>query len=415
MEKGLAKKGGKDKRGKKELSRLHYFFISLLSLAVIFELVCFIRLKPFSSPLVDLDQYQFDFVTELLLERQLQQIPLEEKIGALFMVGLPGPELTPETKEFLNRNHFRHFLLLGRNITDPDQLKELTQSLRFVNPGVDEQGKSTPGLTEIIAVDQEGGQVSRVRFDQTDNTSQAEISDQIQAYQVAKKRGEMLQELGINLNFSPVVEVVRNDFSYLNQLNRVFKGDEEKVTGLSQALIKGYRDSGLITSAKHFPGGLGRLPLNPHQALPVLDISREELNKDLTPFKKLIADQEVEVIMVSHLLYPQIDNQPTSLSQKFMTDILREELSFQGIIITDDLAMAGVTNDYSIPQAGKMAFSAGADLILISGPASSQEAAAQTILETVRANQALIKKVNSSVKRIGSSKKSVVIVPLDFL
>lgn len=364
---------------------LPYFFSVLLLILVVFELVYFLNLKPFYYP----QDLLIEFTPESYLDRKIHKLSLEEKVGLLFMVGFDEKELDEKTLAFFQKHNFNAFLLRERNIKDEKQLKQLINSLKIGS------------LTSLIAVDQEGGKADRINFTNIDRTSQAKIKNQEQAYQIAKTRGEILASLAIDLNFSPVLEVVRNNSAYINRSGRAFLGDEEQVFQLAKAMIRGYKERGVISVAKHFPGGLGRRVENPHQVLPVLDINKKEIEKDIYPFKKLIAEKKVRAIMVTHLLYPQIDQQyPSSLSSRFMIDILRKDLGFKGVIISDDLAMKAITNDYSIAQAAKQAFLAGADLILISSSPSDQQEAYNVILKAVQTGEISMTKVEWSLKRI---------------
>lgn len=326
------------------------------------------------------------------IEEKISQMSPEEKIGSLFMVGFNGDKLDEETLEFFQKYHFRHFLLRGGDIENEAQLKRLTDSLKNI--------ASSSGLPVLVAVDQEGGRVDRIDFADIDKTSQLEIKTEDQAYQVAKSRGEALAGLGVNLNFSPVVEIIRNKNAYIK--NRAFRAEnEQEIASLSAQFVKGYQENRVISVIKHFPGGLGRIPTNPHKDLPILEIDQKELEKDILAFKKLIEDSDIRTIMVTHILYPQIDDQkPSSLSKKFISGILRHDLGFDGVVISDDLAMKAITSQYSIAQAAKQAFLAGVDLILISGSSSDQQEAYETLLQAAETREISIEKMEESVKRI---------------
>jgi len=340
---------------------------------------------------------------------------LEEKVGSLFIVGFEGEKLDEETKDFLQRHYFKNFLLLERNINNEEQLKNLTTSLsqicqyRVLSPSV----VNTRCLQPLIAVDQEGGVVDRIRFPTSprlhgtggniDHTSQAEISSVDQAYQLAYKRGEILNGLGINMNLAPVLDIAWDSSSYIARTGRAFPDrnlNPVPGTGEAGAMIKGYQESGVIGVVKHYPFGLGRTRVDPHQTLAVIDINREELEQDLYPFKKLIEAQEVKAVMVTHLKYPKIDNLPTSLSAIWINDLLKQELGFKGVVVTDDLTMKAITNNYSIAEAGKLAFLAGADLIMVSGKPEDQEQAYKLVLEAVRNGEIPLTRIEESLTRI---------------
>ena len=254
----------------------------------------------------------------------------------------------------------------------------------------------------LIAIDQEGGQVDRFKLENLDNTPQAQIKSLKQAYDIAKSRGEALKNLGINLNFSPVLEVVTSKMSYINLFSRAFLASgQEEVLEFGQAMITGYQDAGITAVPKHFPGGLGRVLQDPHQTLPIINISRKELDQDIYPYKKLIENKKLKAVMITHLKYPQIDpDLASSLSKTFITSILRADLGFQGVVITDDLKMKAITNNYSIPEAAKLAFQAGADLILISSNKQDQKQAYQALLQAVYTGEIPESRVDQSLLRI---------------
>lgn len=324
------------------------------------------------------------------IEEKISQMSLEEKIGALFIVGFNGERLNQETINFFQKHHFNAFLLLKKNIKNREQLTKLINSVNQLK---------IQSFPPIIAVDQEGGKVNRIDFEDIDKTSQAEIKTPERAYQVAKNRGEVLASLGINLNFSPVVEVASKS-SYIR--NRAFHlEDGQKIASLAAQIVKGYQDSGIVSVTKHFPGSLGRTTTDPHKELPVLDIAQDELEKDIFPFKELIENSDIKAIMITHILYSQIEEErPSSLSEKFISAILRGDLGFDGLVISDDLAMGAITEHYSIAQAAKEAFFAGADLILISGSSSDQQEAYEMILQVVKDGEILEERIDQSLRRV---------------
>jgi len=378
------------KLGKHKL--LTAIFIVLISVLCLLELLYFIKFKPFFYASEDENQMANSLIEDLLLERKIRKLSLEEKVGALFVLGFKGVSLSPEQTEFFKDNHFIHFLLLEENIKSEEELIKLTGELKGLNNSL---------LPSLIGVDQEGGEVARIKFKDIDNTPQNQIFTLEKAYEIGKNRGEILKSLGINLNFSPVVEIIRDNNSYLALGNRAFLGEKEKVLGLSEAMIQGYKAGGIIPVPKHFPGGLGRNMADPHQVLPVLDITREELDKDLYIFKALAQNNQASVMMTTHLYYPLIDkDNPVTLSETFVSSILRQSLGFRGVILTDDLKMKGITNKYSVPKAALKAFQAGSDLLLISGTKEEQKQAYEVILKAVKNGEIKEKRLNNSLKRI---------------
>jgi beta-N-acetylhexosaminidase len=322
--------------------------------------------------------------------QKIEKMSLEEKVGRLFVVGFVGESIGPKTEAFFREHYFANFLLGEGNIKNEEQARKLIGDLEAMATG-----------SALIGVDQEGGKVSRIEFGGIDLTSQAKIKDENQALEIGKNRGKILADLGINLVFAPVMEVVRDENSYLGKLERAFLGDEIDIFELGKAMIEGYRQEKVVCIGKHFPGGLGRGELDPHQILPTLKISEDELERDILPFKKLIEASSLEGVMMTHILYSKIDSEfPASLSAKIIGGILRGELKFEGIVLTDDLAMKGITSSYSLDEAAVKAFLAGADLLMITGGRENQDKAYKAILEAVNKGEVSLERVDESVGRI---------------
>jgi len=307
------------------------------------------------------------FSKTAVIER-IVKMPLQEKIGYLVM-GVPdGIEFSQASSYFL----------LSKNIDSPNQIKDLIATASGDREDL------------IIAVDQEGGSVSRI--DWVDSTSQGEIKDEDQAYQIAKERGEELKKLAINMNFSPVLDQAWLSNSFIGRQGRFFKGDVGK---LGAAMIRGYLDAGIIPVAKHFPGGLGRTSQDPHLVLPSISITREELDRDLGPFKKAI-EADVPAIMATHLIYPEFDQVPVSQSSKFLIDILRQELGFKGVIVIDDLSMGAVKNDYQVGEYAVQSILAGGDLLLVASEKDYQEVI-QSLTRAIENNQLPEERIDEAV------------------
>ena len=368
---------------------------------VVLVLAFFLRKKlvsfHFSSP--------SNLAQNIIIKTKIKKLTLEEKVGALFMVGFNGLSLDEETEKFIQDHNFVHFLLLGKNIESEEQLVALTSAL-CKGPALTSDDltggnvKARP-LHCIVAVDQEGGVVSRISFGEIDNLAQAEIQTVPQAYKIAKNRGESLKKLGINMNLAPIVEVVRTENSYLSNLNRAFIGDEEFVFELSEAMIKGFEEVGIIPVPKHFPGGLGRLAADPHQTLPVVDIDRQQLDQDLLPLKRLIETGQVRAVMSTHILYPKIDQENiVTTSKEFIDVILRQDLGFEGAVISDDLVMRASSSQKPLMETVKQSFLAGHDILILSGDSQTQDQAYEAIIEAVRSGEIQEKRVEESLKRL---------------
>ena len=231
---------------------------------------------------------------------QVNTMSLDEKIGQMLIVGFEHQYLDEHIRSMITRYHIGGINLLGRNVRNRNQVKKLTADLQKIAT-----------IPLFIATDQEGGVI--VRFNFLDElTPQIRIKNVYQAEQVAISRARQLLELGVNMNFSPVLDYVSNSKSYL--YNRTF-GTSSSVAGeLGSAMIRGYKKGGVIPVAKHFPG-YGNLFSDPHKSQAVLDISREELKLDLIPFQKIIEDNSAVAIMTAHIWFKtRTDTHLTNLS-----------------------------------------------------------------------------------------------------
>lgn len=289
-----------------------------------------------------------------LYTRDNSPITLEQKLSYLLMRVPAGTKLSDEEKS-------QNLFLLDKNVTSPVQVRMLT--------------RAAEGLREdlLIAVDQEGGKVSRISW--IDSTPQTEIANEDEAYKIAKIRGEQLKDLGIDINFAPVLDTIWLPDSFIGSQGRFFKSDAGQ---LGVAMIKGYQDAGIIPVVKHFPGGLGRTGKDPHLALSLISVTQEELDRDLEPFKEAV-EAGVPAIMATHLLYPEFDQVPVTRSRRFLTDILRGELAFEGLIIVDDLSMGAVKNNFEVGDYAVGSILAGGDLLLVASPDDYQK-----ILESLK-------------------------------
>lgn len=280
------------------------------------------------------------------VENQTGNLTLEQKIGHLVFLTLAGKTLSQSEQALLQEDKVGGILLLEKNIDNPAQLEALIGNLKK--------------FEVLVAVDQEGGRVSRLPW--LDTTPQDQIETEVEAASVAYKRGKQMRELGINLNLAPVVEQSQNEASFLAKEKRGFKNNP---SNLASAMVSSYLKAGVIPAVKHFPGGLGRTSFDPHFQLPILDIEEKELEEDLVPFKEVIS-ANAPMIMVTHILYPKFDENPASSSPFFLKDILRQRLNFSGVILVDDLSMAAVKGNYDVGEYALNSLLAGADLLLVS-------------------------------------------------
>jgi len=316
----------------------------------------------------------------------IQEMTLEEKVGQLFVFGFSGLDGSGEILEFIQSMHIGGVLLLGKNISSNDQLKTLNETL---------QSMSTIPL--FISIDQEGGIVARIKGNDTLTLSQKYMDTPQEAYDIAKERGKILKDLGINVNLAPVVEYITNPSSFLYQ--RVFRGNVEEISLKSKSAIEGYTESKIACVAKHYPGH-SNSSVDSHFGLPKVYISQNEFNDYIYPFKYLIEQNSVDMIMVGHILYPNIDSNPSTVSTILLTQKLRDELKYDGVLITDDMEMDSIEGVGEYCEVAKDALIAGNDILLYSGLINVQREVYGCVLSAVQNKELEIDMIHEKVERI---------------
>ena len=326
-----------------------------------------------------------DRVTEIL-----NQMTLEEKIGQMMIpsfriwtdlrVELPEgenpekiniTELNDEIRECVEKNHFGGTILFAENFKDAEQTYRLVYDLQETN----RKGSNIP---LIITVDQEGGAVSRVGFGTTGigNMALAAIGDPGAAKEMAAIHGNELKALGINADFAPVLDVNNNASNPVIGV-RSFSDDPELVSEYGVAFLEGMQKSGVISTLKHFPGH-GDTDTDSHTGFPSIDKSYDELKAcELVPFQTAV-DNGAEMIMTAHIQYPQIEKEtyistttgekvclPATMSKTILTDILRGDMGFDGVIVTDALDMGAITDNFEFEDVICMTINAGADMLIL--------------------------------------------------
>lgn len=317
-----------------------------------------------------------------------------EKIGQMVMIGIHGTELDEDSKTMLRQFHIGGIVYFDRNIQSQDQLKSLSEQLQAYA-----QGEAQQKVPLFLAIDEEGGTVSRGRGVIPAPPSEAAIGASGQperARMSAASTAQALRAAGINLNLAPVADVSSSDA-------RAFSGDAQTVARFTEEAVSGYEQEGMLCALKHFPG-IGKGAVDSHQEVSRVDASRETLEReDLLPFAEVIASQRPEdfLILVSHLIYPCYDAaHSASQSRAVMTDLLRGQLGYQGIILTDDLEMGAVANHVPLRQAGANAVVAGADLVLVCHEYPHEEEVYLGIKDAVDAGEISEERLDASVRRI---------------
>jgi beta-N-acetylhexosaminidase len=280
--------------------------------------------------------------------------------GQLLLVGVPGPELDTHTADIVRRVQPGGFILFTRNIRSAQGLRKLLDDLRDLSQ-----------VEPIITIDQEGGRVSRLKAIGNEPPSASQLRALDDAALVGRHgelTGRMLRLFGFNLDLCPVLDVCMNgDEEADNSLRgRCYGVDVEQTVRLAGAFNAALRGTGMGSCGKHFPGYTAARA-DAHHELPVIRRTREELESlELAPFRQLI--DELDSIMVCHAHYPCLDpaeSLPASLSKNVIAGLLREELGFGGLVITDDLDMGAILNGYALEDTLRLALGAGADMVMI--------------------------------------------------
>jgi beta-N-acetylhexosaminidase len=277
--------------------------------------------------------------------------------GPLFMVGIPGPRVDGAVREMVRELRVGGIILFARNLGGPQEVWELTRDLQ-------EDARRAGDLPLLIAVDQEGGTVQRLKEPFTLIPPARELGSTSSPREVAALARTVAQELalvGINLNLAPVLDVARQPAC--PQWGRSYSSDPEQVAVFGAAAIRGFLAGGVLPAAKHFPG-LGDTLVDSHQVLPGAQDPDPERTLDLLPFRRAVA-AGVPVIMTAHLQVPAWEVSTATLSPVALKDWLRRRLGFSGVIVTDDLEMGAVAGAAAAPEAAHQACRAGADLLLI--------------------------------------------------
>ena len=291
----------------------------------------------------------------------LELSELNQKIGQLFMIGLPSTDLDEDTTTLIRDYNPCGIILFSRNIQNPIQVVQLCQDIQ-------ETAIEYHNQPMFISVDQEGGRVARLTEPFTVFPGNTAIGQDVNPAEKAEAFGRItakeMKMVGLNMDLAPVVDVGQDEVEKHLE-GRTFGDDPNMVGLLGRAVIKALQDNGVMAVAKHFPG-LGRAPLDPHEDLPRIELDADEIEKiNLLPFQEAI-HAGVSGIMTSHALYPILDSEwPGTLSTPILTDLLRNKMGFEGLIITDDLEMGAIAKQWGVDQGATFAFQAGADILLI--------------------------------------------------
>ncbi len=330
-----------------------------------------------------------------------------QKIGQLFFIGIPGPELDATTRDLLDEIQPGGVCLFSRNIRERRQTRDLLDALRHVS-----------GADILLSVDQEGGLVDRLRRIVTPMPAANKITTAYEAKEFGRIVAETLRILGFNMNFAPVVDVMTADRErFSNGLHsRAFGNSKEEATELASAFLTAMQDTGCLGCLKHFPG-LAASEVDSHKELPSVAVSEKEFSDiDLFPYRTMLTGGEVKSVMVAHAAFPNIRLQeadqngkllPSSLSPAIISKLLRGEFGYDGLVLTDDLEMGAIVENYGIGEACKMAISAGVDMLAICAGIDAIKEGHAAITDAIGKGEISEDRIDESIARIAAVKKTL--------
>lgn len=350
--------------------------------------------NPFTSkaePVTYESVAQSELSPEEKVDKLVANMSDADKVGQLLMIGIHGKTLNDDAKFMLNEYRVGGIILFDRNMESKDQVKSLITD-------INKTGKSA-GLTPLfIGIDQEGGAVARME-DQLIKVPPAEELGKEpieQAVSLAKQSGTELKDLGFNINFAPVADL---GLTY----GRSFSTNPDDVVRYASAVGKAYDEAGLWYSYKHFPG-IGKTDVDLHADTSVVPVSKETLlNEDTKVFVDLIKQSKPNTyaIMVSHAMYSQIDaDHPSSISKAIITDWLRKDMGYNGVVVTDDMDMGALAKHYTFGDMAVQSILAGSDILLVCHEYEHMQEAYNGLMKAVKDGRISKERLDESVKRI---------------
>jgi len=343
---------------------------------------------------------------------QFYSLPLEQQIGQFFFIGLPGPNLDEEARALIEEIKPGGIILFGRNVEAAAQVRELLDGARAMLP-----------VAPLCGIDQEGGLVDRLRDIFTPMPSARALrqhGDLSGVRTLGRVTGEVLRMLGLDINFAPVMSIITQERSQLTNglYSRSFGSSPGEVLGYTTVYMRGLQATGCLGCLKHFPG-IGAGAVDSHVEMPMVPLTHADLMaQDLAPYIELFqrADDRVRVVMVSHGGFPNIDIkkgttggliEPASISRSIVSKLLRQELGYNHLVVTDDLEMGAIAKHTEIEDASVRAFLAGEDMLLICATPATIRRGYHALLEAARAGKVSEKRIQASLRRIAATKALV--------
>ncbi len=350
--------------------------------------------NPFTSkaePVTYESVAQSELSPEQKVDKLVANMSDADKVGQLMMIGIHGKSLNDDAKFMLNEYRVGGIILFDRNMESKDQVKTLITD-------INKAGKSA-GLTPLfLGIDQEGGAVARmddklIKVPPAEEVGKEPVE---QAAALAREVGTELKELGFNINFAPVADL---GLTY----GRSYSTNPDEVVRYASAVGKSYDEAGLWYSYKHFPG-IGKTDVDLHADTSIVPVSKETLlSEDTKVFVDLIKQSKPNTytIMVSHAMYPQIDpDHPSSLSKAIITDWLRKDMGYNGVVVTDDMDMGALAKHYTFGDMAVQSILAGSDILLVCHEYEHMQEAYNGLMKAVKDGRISKERLDESVKRI---------------
>ena len=350
--------------------------------------------NPFTSkaePVTYESVAQSELSPEQKVDKLVANMSDADKVGQLMMIGIHGKSLNDDAKFMLNEYRVGGIILFDRNMESKDQVKTLISD-------INKAGKSA-GLTPLfLGIDQEGGAVARmddklIKVPPAEEVGKEPVE---RAASLAKEVGTELKDLGFNINFAPVADL---GLTY----GRSYSTNPDEVVRYAGAVGKAYDEAGLWYSYKHFPG-IGKTDVDLHADTSVVPVSKETLlSEDTKVFVDLIKQSKPNTytIMVSHAMYPQIDpDHPSSLSKAIITDWLRKDMGYNGVVVTDDMDMGALAKHYTFGDMAVQSILAGSDILLVCHEYEHMQEAYNGLMKAVKDGRISKERLDESVKRI---------------
>lgn len=326
----------------------------------------------------------------------ISHLTLQQKVGQLFIFGFSSAQVDQKLSTLLKTLKPGGLIIFGRNVKNPWQVYQLNSGLRKLS-------LSYAGLTPLIMIDQEGGSVSRIKTHPSSPSALAlgMTEDAELIRETGKTVGNMLHLLGFNMNLAPVLDLSSpGQKSFIG--NRSFGDNPHKVKLWSQAFSEGLVEAGILPTAKHFPGH-GAVTADSHKVLPVKNVSLEILKEtDLVPFQHFVSQHNISATMVAHVSYPLIDptGLPATFSPTLINKILRDQMGYNGVIITDDIEMSGAESVGSVGERAIKAIEAGCDMVMVAWSPQRQTMAVESVLAAVKSGRISEDRIDDSLRRI---------------